>query len=892
MSNISFDNPWLLFIALPLFAAVLVPFFITVKKDNANFHNIASVSLHILLCSCLTLAIAGMSFETVITETNVYVLADISYSAGHNLDDVQSCVQKIEGKLPKNSKMGVICFGRNYELISDLGDAVPNVKSAKNVDRSATDIGSALRYAGNLFDDGVIKRIIVVTDGAETVSSNNLVKVVSALQEREIYVDAVFIDSNIDDNIKEVQLDGVDLNESTYLGKEEQADALIRVNCGANEQIQGYVSLYKDGDLAQTKTVSLYNGLNAVSLDLSTEEAGVFNYEVRVRTDDPKNDTNEYNNSYLFAQRVSGERKVLFIGGTAADAEAGRKIYGSDDVTYITNLEQVPISVEEMCGYDEIALSNFDVRKVAASNAFMTSLTSLVDDYGKSLATYGDMFIYDDDPNEENSLLKRLQALMPVRIGNFDQEGRLMTLVLDISGSMNFGGKFEIARRSCEAILQKLNAKDTVMIIGATGKFKEIIQPTKLTAKKVIIDTVLGQDTDNETNLSAALNYTYEKIKKERFHEKQVIILTDGLTDRTDSNAAKNAIYQMSGSNIIVSGLGIFPTDSDSAELERIIINENAAVKEGAFYKAITNERQVDLTLKDITDETSQVKTEGESYAAEIKKADDKAVEGVEALPAVNGFWYNAAKSTAKTVITAKYFRDKVTSFDVPIYAHWTCGRGKVSSFLSDITSGWAADWLTDAQSNAFLRNIPDATLPDVRINTPFMTEVEGKGNSTTLNVSVSATLKNVSDFQATVTDPDGLVETKQLSYDSSKYFAVFQTDKPGTYQVHLSYTSANAHYEADTQFSVSYFAEYDSFFGFNKAYLYRLLSDNGKILDLDSTKTLENSDSAYTSYMFSFTMPLMIACAVILIADIIIRQLKWKDVTSFFSGLFARRRK
>ena len=42
MNNISFDNPWLLFIALPLAAAVLIPFFITVRRDNVNFHNVAS----------------------------------------------------------------------------------------------------------------------------------------------------------------------------------------------------------------------------------------------------------------------------------------------------------------------------------------------------------------------------------------------------------------------------------------------------------------------------------------------------------------------------------------------------------------------------------------------------------------------------------------------------------------------------------------------------------------------------------------------------------------------------------------------------------------------------------------------------------------------------------
>ena len=37
--------------------------------------------------------------------------------------------------------------------------------------------------------------------------------------------------------------------------------------------------------------------------------------------------------------------------------------------------------------------------------------------------------------------------------------------------------------------------------------------------------------------------------------------------------------------------------------------------------------------------------------------------------------------------------------------------------------------------------------------------------------------------------------------------------------------------------------------------------------------------------------MPLMIVCAVLFVVDIVIRQLKWKDVTSFFAGLFRRRR-
>ena len=157
--------------------------------------------------------------------------------------------------------------------------------------------------------------------------------------------------------------------------------------------------------------------------------------------------------------------------------------------------------------------------------------------------------------------------------------------------------------------------------------------------------------------------------------------------------------------------------------------------------------------------------------------------------------------------------------------------------------------------------------------------------------MQTSSSLAGASYFKATLTDPNGLVVTKTLAYDSSVYFASFATDAPGVYRIHLDYENNGVKYEADAEFSIAYYAEYDSFTSYSKSYLYRLLSSNGKIIELDEIKTLENSDSEYTSYTFSFTMPLMIVCAVLFVVDIVIRQLKWKDVTSFFAGLFRRRR-
>ena len=60
MRNISFDNPLWLLIAIPLFAAVLVPFFLAIRKDNKSKSVIASLVLHLVIVVCVALAAAAV----------------------------------------------------------------------------------------------------------------------------------------------------------------------------------------------------------------------------------------------------------------------------------------------------------------------------------------------------------------------------------------------------------------------------------------------------------------------------------------------------------------------------------------------------------------------------------------------------------------------------------------------------------------------------------------------------------------------------------------------------------------------------------------------------------------------------------------------------------------
>lgn len=104
MSSINFDNVYLLFLLIPLLLLVAVPFALAVRKDNVNGHNIASVTLHTLMAVFVAFAAAGTQINAVMTETDVYVVADVSYSA-----------EKISigsmNSFPKSKRRGIRSWG-------------------------------------------------------------------------------------------------------------------------------------------------------------------------------------------------------------------------------------------------------------------------------------------------------------------------------------------------------------------------------------------------------------------------------------------------------------------------------------------------------------------------------------------------------------------------------------------------------------------------------------------------------------------------------------------------------------------------------------------------------------------------------------------------------------
>lgn len=896
MNNISFADPRLLWVGLPLLLLVLVPFLISVRKGNRNLHNVGGFCCHLIVVIAATLAFAGLRYDAMITETNVYVLADVSHSSSNNLDVLDGYIRDVEDQLPRNSRMGVIAFGRDYRMLSDLGEELVSVRTAFEsvnglapVDDSATDIASALRYAGNLFEEDVIKRVVIITDGNETDKDGKLPALTAKLADEGVYVDVVYLNNNIAEDVRELQMTDVSYVGSTFVGREETADLTIQSNNPTPTRV--YIDVTCGG-----KTVSyaetLYKGQNPVSVPLATEEIGTYEYAVTVRPDKAEDDSSPYNNTCLFTQTVSGKVRVLFLGGSYEDCAAGRDIYGTEDVTYIMEPDEVPFTVEALCAYDEIVLCNFDVRQMLSRQQFVANLDTVVSKFGKTLTTYGNTFVQeiqaaepsaDGSLGEDYEILKELGGMLPVTMGNPDQDGRLVVLLLDISTSMNFVSRLAVARASAAKLMESLNENDTVMLIGYAGDIRILHAATYLNDKgrEEVLDAISSYQPRNGTLLKDAMRYARDEIAAQRFHHRELIIISDGLFHSDNEQDCMELAEQMSENNVVISALGIYPTDDNAAPfLRNLVENRNANGK--GYYKSIMSESDVDYVLGEVAERLTEVCIEGDNYVLTLRRPQDDVLAGVGSLPAIQGFWYSDNKVGATSVVTAKYYRDKLYSLDVPIYSYWSYGNGRVACFLSDISasSAWLQTWRTDNEKT-FFANIRGSMLPDERIESPFILEVEAVGNIAQVSVTTDSFHKDAK-LTMTLTAPDGTVTTQVMSFDSQKYVCSFDAREEGRYSLHLVCDYGLSHYEEDRGFAISYYPEYDSFAPCQVASLYRAVNQKGEV-SLDGKLKMDNSDAATRTYTFDFRIPLMTACVVLFVLSIIIRLIRWKDIRSLF---------
>lgn len=909
--------------ALPLVALFAVPFAIAIRKDNINGHNIASGIIHIVMAVIIAFSAAGTGIITTVTQTDVYVLADVSYSASKNLDVVDDYVRGLSRNLPDNSRMGVIAFGRDCEIVSHLGDRFKTVKGS-DVDESATDIVGALDFAGTLFRENVIKRIVLITDGKQTGESddNAIRRKVEALTENKIHVDAIYLDDNIKENVKEVQISDVQYTQTVCRGRSEKA--VLTVNCNCPETVSGAeaayeveakFTVYKNGELLREIAQRLTRGTNSVEIELDTAEAGTNSYKVDVTAEE---DENKVNNTISFTQTVSDNFKVLLICGNSADRDAlkgyyegvygateydekGNLVRGVKSFSYVKDPE-IPYTVEEMCKYDEIVLSDVDATQIPNTKSFLASLDAAVSLFGKSLITFGNTYIQTHATGE----LKVLSDLLPVVYGASDLDPKLYTLLVDTSRSMEFRNKLTHAKQAAEIMVNTLSDTDKVALVEFNGNSYTHYQPVTLGSyRQSVINTIRGFGLNQGTVMGSAFDMAYQLMSSGEYSERRVMLFSDGVNFGDDAGnlsntevgsdgvarSVKDWTEMMRSEGIVtnVFDVGRFSEDGESVINDKRkqaltdIGNKDKDVYGEGYFDISSDEKIKNFELN----EAPKIESKSGNALINVKRRGDEVLSGisngvegnVNRLDKcyVKGYYYSKLKNSANNVLTLtdEYnYKGK----ELPLYSYWNYGNGRVATYTGKINN-WAIK--KDVGDDLF-KNILTTNAPAQKNDYPFVldiTEEEGYANIVLTPANVDADAKT----SVEITTPySGDPVKGTLAFGTSDFTYSFVTNNVGDYNVKITYETIHGVYTCERTLSVAYSAEYDSFAMYDPSVLHKAIGSTG-IVSEDGNLKIVNDDKEVGKYNLSLTLPLLIACVVLYAVDVAVRKLKWEDIKSFF---------
>ena len=737
MNNIKFAHPFLFLLLIPLLALILVPF-IRMKTGKKSPKNIISLVIHILIALLITTACVDVSFLKSNEDSEVYVLADVSESNNDELDKIDEQIQKIHSHLDNHSSLGVVTFAKNYELLTPLGSSLRSVKDS-TVDKSATNIESAIKYTATLYHNNVFKKMILISDGGET--DNHVLRAMVDIQSNNIQVDAIYLDHQIHDY--DVQINSLDYIQKTYIDRNETLKASIQ----AGDQMRVPCSLYEDDQVLETKTLNLMKGINIIEFDLNTKTEGNHSYRLEIQgntQDDVRN------NVKYFMQEVVDEFKVMIVGDKYSDCNKIASLYNDNCVIdSFFNREETPYLLEDLCKYDEFVFANANIVGLPHHEELVTNLEKVVATYGKSLVTYGTTYA----SGTSSETMSKYNNMLPVQFETSDT--KCVALVIDASSSMNDQNRLQKAQEGAIACLDLLGEQDYVTVI-TFGERTTVIQPlTSARNREQIINAINNIRVSYATNMYGGLTEADRQLRNANFETKNVIVLSDGLPADNPYDL-RVAVNNMTRNNIACSFLNI--SSREGASLLSSLANEG----NGTYYYINQSEDIVNVILQSVADEITNTRVEG-TFEIHNKYQNDPLMENVTGLPSINGYNFSRIKGSASTIYTVTYTNDLGGEREVPLLAYWNFGKGKVMSFTSDINSSWAEDLYNSPGGKTLLNNMITYLEPSERVSTIYEVDILTNGYSVDSTIRLDL-LNEDAYLEVILTHPDGTKE-------ESKYF-------------------------------------------------------------------------------------------------------------------------
>lgn len=403
------------------------------------------LALRMALALLIVLALAGWQGVSALRSVcTVFVLDQSASVSDSGRAAAQEYLKNALANAPDDSRTGLVVFGAEpiVEWLPAPRQSADKLYAKPNPD--GTDIAAALRLASALFPDGYARRIVLLTDGNETVGDAYAAAQVAAVEGIPIDVAPLPTGKAGNDAL-------IEALESPSVAKVGEPYT-VRIVVQSQRHAEGAIVLDREGAPLKRIPVKLSPGTNLITTTLRADKPGM----QRVRAVlEAQPDSDPRNNLGLALTRVQGKPHVLIAEGARGASDALERALRTNAIA-VTRVREgsFPERPEKLLDYDAIVFNDFPA--TALSPQQMDAVKTAVRDGGVGFVMIGGEQSYQVGGYYGTPIAELLPVDLDIKHRQVHHAATVV-LIVDASGSMNehLGGH-KVAHLAAEASIRTL----------------------------------------------------------------------------------------------------------------------------------------------------------------------------------------------------------------------------------------------------------------------------------------------------------------------------------------------------------------------------------------------------------------------------------------------------
>lgn len=742
-----------------------------------------SLALRLVIVLCLVLALAGLELRRSGSELAVVFLVDVSDSMSEEATAAEMAYvrEALEGMGP-DDQAAVVLFGADALVERPMlpGGELGRVTSAPI--RTQTDLAEAIRLGLALFPSEAARRMVILSDGAQTTGDALKAAESAAAAGVQILVVPFAIEPGAEAIV-------TDIEAPASLRPGEQFD--LNVSVQASQPTRATLRVLADGEILYEQPHDLRRGAQTFSLPLQIEQDNIASY-VRYQVEIIPQDDTFYQNNRLYAfSKIEGPPRILMSavppgevlpGGAARPDEHSTLRAALQAAGYAVDFVppgRLPADLTGLAAYNALVLVNVPARIL--SNRQMETIQAYVRDLGGGLLVVGGPTSYGVGGYFETPL----EAALPVNMQIQDEQRRpslAIVFIIDHSGSMSetSGGesKLELAKEAAARSVDLLFPTDRVGVIQFDDAAAWVVPMTDLNSPESVKSAIGSIRIGGGTDILAGLQAMERVLPNDPATVKHVVLLTDGGADPSGIPELVQKLYTENGITLstVAVGRDAAPFLKDLAELG------------GGRYHFTTDPASIPSIFTEETTLAARAYIEEGLFSPELVNT-SPILSGIEGLPPLYGYVASSPKALAQVILEARPLDSGGKPLEPrrgdPVLAVWQYGLGRSAAFTSDATGRWGRDWAAWPGYATFWAQTVRYILGEMSAARLQMNvQLRGETAQVILEArSPDGDFLNGYEVRANVAAPEGGTQTLTLRQTApGRYEAEFQPAGPGVY--------------------------------------------------------------------------------------------------------------